>query len=72
MCFPSPIFNHRNIMRSDENTAVTTSKLATMLGFQPATFVHNYIMFLTHFKNKNMFPEFPWKMTLEQQLRDNT
>ena len=46
MCFPSPIFNHRNIMRSDENTAVTTSKLATMLGFQHATFVHNYIMFL--------------------------
>ena len=71
MCFPSPIFNHRNIMRSDENTAVTTSKLATMLRFQHATFVHNYIMFLAHFKNKNMFPEFPWKMTLEQQLCDN-
>ena len=58
-------------MGSDENTAITTSKLATMLGFQPATFVHNYIMFLALFKNKNMFPEFPWKMTMEQQLHDN-
>ena len=71
MCCPSPIFNHCNIMRSDENTAVNTSKLATMLGCQPATFVH-IIMFLAHFKNKNMFPKFPWKMTLERQLRDNT
>ena len=32
-----------------------------MLGFQPEN-----IIFLAHFKNKNRFPEFSWKMALEQ------
>ena len=32
-----------------------------MSGFQPEN-----IIFLAHFKNKNRFPEFPWKMASEQ------
>ena len=27
---------------------------------------------MAHFKNKKMFPEFPWKMTMGQRLCDNT